>query len=35
MKITEFTLINGKCMVYGHEYKEDGTCERESCGAGL
>jgi CRISPR/Cas system-associated protein Cas10 (large subunit of type III CRISPR-Cas system) len=33
--LQEFTLINAKCMVYGHDYKEDGTCERPSCGAGL
>lgn len=34
-QVKELTLINAKCMVYGHDYKVDGACTRPSCGAGL
>jgi hypothetical protein len=27
----EFTLINSRCMVYGHEVNDKGFCTRESC----
>ena len=30
-RIEEFTLINSRCMVYGHEVNDKGFCTRESC----
>lgn len=32
--MTEFILINGRCMVYGHDFDEDGNCKRLNCGGG-
>ena len=30
-----FFVVGAKCMVYGHEYNEDGTCKRKRCGVWL